>query len=59
MAKTKFKIDYTWDKKEQIDKIEKTLTNEGWYKTNWNTPNYSDKVKKTEVFTIWFERNWE
>lgn len=58
-AKTKFKIDYTIDKKELVEKVEKKLISEGWEKTNYTYPNDIKQVKATDIFTTWFEREWE
>jgi hypothetical protein len=58
-AKTKFKIDYTWNNKELVDRVEKQLLNEGWEKTNYNYPADIDNIKTDEIFTTWFEREWE
>lgn len=58
-AKTKFKIDYTWNNKELVDRVEKQLLSEGWAKTNYNYPADVDNIKTDEIFTTWFEREWE
>jgi hypothetical protein len=59
MAKTKFKIDYTWDKKQLVDRTEATLLNEGWKKTNYTIPGDESRIKPNEIYTTWFERVWE
>ena len=58
-TKTKFKIDYTIDKKELVEKVEKQLISEGWEKTNYTYPTDIKQTKPTDIFTTWFEREWE
>ena len=58
-AKTKFKIDYTLNNKDLVDRVEKQLLSEGWEKTNYTYPADINNTKTDEIYTTWFEREWE
>lgn len=57
-SKTKFKIEYTIDKKELVDRVEKQLLTEGWEKTNYTYPSGCGEQKTDEIYTTWFDREW-
>jgi len=58
IGKAKFKIDYTWNRKELFETAKKELLSEGWKIAGQTLPAILEHVKPTDIFSCWFEREW-
>lgn len=56
---SKFKIEYTWNRRELFEKAKNELVSEGWEVTNRTEPAYPERTKDDEIFVCWFERTWK
>jgi hypothetical protein len=56
---SKFKIDYTWDRRELFEKVKAQLISEGWEVCDEFLPAYPEHTPDYHIFYCCFEKNWK
>lgn len=55
----RFKIEYTWNRRELFERAKAELVSEGWTVGHRNAPACPEETKDTEIFFCWFDRIWK